>query len=780
MLHFHLTKLCRKTLVCVFALLLSCMLALPAMAEGATFSQDRTLIDKAGESILLLTVYNKSGTAIATGSGFVVFDNMTLVTNYHVIDGAYSITASSDGGNTTYKLKYVLVCDKTKDLAILQFAQDNGLAALPYDVSPVSRGEKVWAIGYPLGLTNYTLSEGIVSSCYEDDDKEWIQITAPISHGSSGGALFNDQGSVIGVTSAGYTRGENMNLAINFNEVLAMYRSWDGETRHAIKDYKQAKYTPAKKATPAPTMTPAPTPTPEPTPNDGSWSCPDCGRRNKGNYCGQCGHRPEQWNCPECETVNRTKFCVGCGTARPDGASFATDESRAEQIVAQWVCPTCGQKNDREYCSACGKERAFWKCEVCGKVNTGSYCELCGQQREDAALRRSKAVAAPGELSGLTPESWTCPSCYTVNAALFCGECGSKLATWTCGKCATANYGDFCTHCGMANQALAYDQGVKLYAKGKYTEAAAAFERAGDYYDAPEYIQKAWLSEGEILMALESYEKAVEAFGKAGSYMNAAARRNTARFAWVEALLAEKRYSEARALAETMVQEEVPGAQELLDKIVVPTPEPTKAATDWPNKEDIKVGNTIKFGRYPQTADGTDMTPIDWMVLDVNNNHALLLSKRILDYQPFYTGKWTREKNTVTWSGSTIRKWLNSTFFNKAFTQDEQKAILTTSVDNSVAQGSSYYLAKKGSATNDKVFLLSFSEAHKYLKLGKSPNQSAVAPRAMGTAYAKAKGLPYRKDFKTSDGKYASEWWLRSPGWNTWSGWSGYFALTIE
>ena len=68
---------------------------------------------------------------------------------------------------------------------------------------------------------------GNVSAVFTEDNVDWIQTTAPISHGSSGGALFNEAGKVIGITSAFRTDGQNLNFAINISEVVKLYQSWD-------------------------------------------------------------------------------------------------------------------------------------------------------------------------------------------------------------------------------------------------------------------------------------------------------------------------------------------------------------------------------------------------------------------------------------------------------------------------------------------------------------------------------------------------------------------------
>ena len=161
------------------------------------------------------------------------------------------------------------------------------------------------------------------------------------------------------------------------------------------------------------------------------------------------------------------------------------------------------------------------------------------------------------------------------------------------------------------------------------------------------------------------------------------------------------------------------------------------------------VGNHITLGIYPQASSGKDK-PIEWTVLDVQDNKVLLISRYGLDVQPYNEGK-----TDVTWEKCTLRKWLNETFLSKAFTTQEQARILLTNVDNS--SGQSYWSTDGGSNTEDKIFLLSYAEANKYLGVTKDKNtKSRVAP----TEYAIQAGA----STKTEDGKASCWWWLRSPG----------------
>ena len=171
-----------------------------------------------------------------------------------------------------------------------------------------------------------------------------------------------------------------------------------------------------------------------------------------------------------------------------------------------------------------------------------------------------------------------------------------------------------------------------------------------------------------------------------------------------------------------------------------------------------EVGNTVTFGTYPQTKEGTDQTPIEWVVLeyDVANNKALLLSKKGIDAVSYNNN--TR-RISLTWGQCSLRTWLNDEFLNRAFSTVEQSAILITDVDNSAGQGySGFEKTKGGNNTQDRIFLLSYAEASSYLGVDSENYKYHVVP----TDYAITQWT--YKSNKTAVGEPTVWWWLRSPG----------------
>lgn len=191
----------------------------PALA----FSDDPVAISEASRSVVKVNCYDKRGELYTTGSGFASFADNVIVTNYHVIEGGvYSIEALTEDG-CTFDIQYVLAMDEDKDIAILATETPHNLTLLQSGNSDsLRKGEKVVAIGSPLGLLN-SVSTGVFSGYVNENGMDILQFTASISNGSSGGALFNDNGEVLGITFASYEAGQNLNLAIPANEVVCLY-----------------------------------------------------------------------------------------------------------------------------------------------------------------------------------------------------------------------------------------------------------------------------------------------------------------------------------------------------------------------------------------------------------------------------------------------------------------------------------------------------------------------------------------------------------------------------
>lgn len=182
-------------------------------------------LDKIKKSVLMLNIYDEDNNIISTGSGFVAMDYGILITNAHVIDEAvgnsnYKVEAVTEE-NRIYKVTGVLGYSKGNDYAILKINSGKKIEPLKISVEYQKVGSDIFTVGSPLGLKN-TVSDGIISNYYDNKNKRY-QFTAPISPGSSGGALLNSKGQVIGITYATIESGQNINLAIPIKYVRNKY-----------------------------------------------------------------------------------------------------------------------------------------------------------------------------------------------------------------------------------------------------------------------------------------------------------------------------------------------------------------------------------------------------------------------------------------------------------------------------------------------------------------------------------------------------------------------------
>ncbi|MCM1565033.1 MAG: cell wall-binding repeat-containing protein [Dehalobacter sp.] len=181
----------------------------------------KEIFTKVSPSVVYIETYDSSGNALGSGSGFIVDSSGKVATNYHVIEGSYSAKVKTAAG-TSYDVQKVLSYNETTDLAILKISGAGLTAVSLGDSSLIETGDNIYAIGNPFGLEN-TLSNGLISTKSRDiNGTAYIQISAPISSGSSGGALVDEQGKVIGITAAVYYGGQNLNFAVPINLLRPM------------------------------------------------------------------------------------------------------------------------------------------------------------------------------------------------------------------------------------------------------------------------------------------------------------------------------------------------------------------------------------------------------------------------------------------------------------------------------------------------------------------------------------------------------------------------------
>lgn len=161
-----------------------------------------------------------------------------------------------------------------------------------------------------------------------------------------------------------------------------------------------------------------------------------------------------------------------------------------------------------------------------------------------------------------------------------------------------------------------------------------------------------------------------------------------------------------------------------------------ETANGWDKNNDIIIGKE-KYHRAKKSY--FKYEPIKWRVIKCENGEALLLSDIVLDKQ-----KYNKRLKKVTWEKSTLRKWLNKKFMNRAFSSSEQEAIRTTKVIN---EDNYYYKTDGGNDTLDKIYLLSLSETDEEKEYGFTDSYGMT--------------IKYSNYADLDDYQY---WWLRTPG----------------
>lgn len=167
------------------------------------------------KTVVTIISLDHNGQPLSVGTGFFINSKGFIATNHHVFEGSSTVVIKAiDGKNG--EIIEIINDDPELDLSIAKTSFKNSPSVSYGDVGNISIGEAVVVIGNPVGLER-TVSNGIVSGIREYNQIKIIQITAPISPGSSGGPVFNENGNVIGIATAYLDRGQNLNFAIPIN-----------------------------------------------------------------------------------------------------------------------------------------------------------------------------------------------------------------------------------------------------------------------------------------------------------------------------------------------------------------------------------------------------------------------------------------------------------------------------------------------------------------------------------------------------------------------------------
>jgi hypothetical protein len=169
------------------------------------------LVRQAKPAVVQIVALDQQNKPLKTGTGFFISGDGELLTNYHVISGATSILAKTPSG-AIYFLKGIVSVSPPTDVALLQFYATDVPHLTLGSTTDAVEGQRVLVIGNPEGLEG-TVSDGIISAFREN--RSMIQITAPISHGSSGSPVLDESGQVLGIATLVFWEGQNLNFAIS-------------------------------------------------------------------------------------------------------------------------------------------------------------------------------------------------------------------------------------------------------------------------------------------------------------------------------------------------------------------------------------------------------------------------------------------------------------------------------------------------------------------------------------------------------------------------------------
>lgn len=173
---------------------------------------------KRASSVVMISIHGIKGEVIGNGSGIMIGRDGYILTNNHVASGGCFYSVRIEDDEKIYETDEIIKYNSVLDLALIRIQRKLLPISVYHGSRELVRGQKVVAIGSPLGLFN-SVSNGIISGFRSMDQVDMIQFTAPTSPGSSGGAVLNMYGEIIGISTAGMENGQNLNLAVGYKNI---------------------------------------------------------------------------------------------------------------------------------------------------------------------------------------------------------------------------------------------------------------------------------------------------------------------------------------------------------------------------------------------------------------------------------------------------------------------------------------------------------------------------------------------------------------------------------
>ncbi|MBR1556121.1 MAG: trypsin-like peptidase domain-containing protein [Oscillospiraceae bacterium] len=171
------------------------------------------------KSVVMIAVYDKDGNFTGAGSGIAISRDGYILTNLHVVGDGQVYAVRLENDEQVYPSCQIIKYHTQFNLAVIKIEKNLEPLRIYDGRMELVRGQKVIAIGSPMGLFN-SVSDGIIAGFRKSENQEYIQFTAAVSDGSCGGALLNTYGEVIGINTAHIIKGENMNLAVSYKQIL--------------------------------------------------------------------------------------------------------------------------------------------------------------------------------------------------------------------------------------------------------------------------------------------------------------------------------------------------------------------------------------------------------------------------------------------------------------------------------------------------------------------------------------------------------------------------------
>lgn len=216
------------------ALLRIALAAAAGLAPSAARAQDltpREIAAAAQRATVQIRALDSRGNVDGLGSGFLVSPDGVIVTNFHFIQDAHALQVETFDGEV-YDNVYYVTADPRRDVAVLKVPLEGAVTLRLGSDTSAAVGAEVYAMGHPLGQTS-TFSDGLVSAERTIEGVSMIQISAPISSGSSGGPVMDGRGEVIGVATMVLTGGQNLNYAVPVRYVRPLLATGDAPRRFA-------------------------------------------------------------------------------------------------------------------------------------------------------------------------------------------------------------------------------------------------------------------------------------------------------------------------------------------------------------------------------------------------------------------------------------------------------------------------------------------------------------------------------------------------------------------